>query len=413
YCASCHQLPEAGDLDQTTWQESVLPRMRYFVGLDQVDPQYPPDWWEAGAGGEMVQKARIFPQEALMSEEQWDILEEYFLSQAAVKLPKPKLDLSDSLSLFTANILAFRPASPATTYLQIRPEGGLAFGEANTQRLYLLDQKLEVQQAANTREGLVHLHESPAAYYLTVMGQFSPTDASEGFIMALSKQAGQAKVILPNLQRPVHTEYADLDGDGLQDLLVSEFGKWTGGLSWWKGKADGSFEDRPLRPVSGAIQAFARDLNGDDRLDVIALFGQGAEGVFAFWNQGDGTFRSEQLLYFSPSYGSASMQLLDWDQDGRLDILVCNGDNADYPPIVKPYHGLRLWHNQGEGRFAERFSLPLPGAYQAEVADFDEDGDLDIAAISFFRIMRRMIHLALCCLRMRETINLPPKASPD
>ncbi|MEL7342577.1 MAG: VCBS repeat-containing protein, partial [Bacteroidota bacterium] len=244
--------------------------------------------------------------------------------------------------------------------------------------------KLEVQQAANTREGLVHLHESPAAYYLTVMGQFSPTDASEGFVMALSKQAGQVKVILPNLQRPVHTEYADLDGDGLQDLLVSEFGKWTGGLSWWKGKADGSFEERPLRPVSGAIQAFARDLNGDDRLDVIALFGQGAEGVFAFWNQGDGTFRSEQLLYFSPSYGSASMQLLDWDQDGRLDILVCNGDNADYPPIVKPYHGLRLWHNQGEGRFAERFSLPLPGAYQAEVADFDEDGDLDIAAISFF-----------------------------
>jgi hypothetical protein len=79
------------------------------------------------------------------------------------------------------------------------------------------------------------------------------------------------------------------------------------------------------------------------------------------------------------------LQLLDWNGDGELDLLYTAGDNADYPPLYKPYHGLRLFLNQGGGKaFEEAFFLPLNGAYGALPADFDADGDLDLAAISFF-----------------------------
>ncbi|MEM6347041.1 MAG: VCBS repeat-containing protein [Bacteroidota bacterium] len=384
YCQSCHQLPLPEQLDQTTWSEHVLPRMRYFVGLDQIDPQSPPDWWEGGEAGQKVLQSGAFPQQAMMTEREWQVLHDYFVSNALAQLSVPDLGPIDSLSQFSLSLPAFRLGSPSTTLLQIPEQGGLILGDANTQKAYFFDQQLVLQQAAATREAAVHVHETSAAYYLTVMGSFSPTDAPKGFLMALSKQAGQAKVLLPDLQRPVHAEYADIDGDALLDILVSEFGKWSGGLAWWQGKPDGSFSKQVLRPVSGATQAFARDLNADGRLDVIALFAQGEEGVFVFWNEGEEKFRSEQVLRFPPSSGSASMQLLDWDEDGQLDILLSQGDNADYPPIVKAYHGLRLWHNEGEGRFAERFFLPLPGAYETEVHDFDGDGDQDIAAIAFF-----------------------------
>ena len=50
---------------------------------------------------------------------------------------------------------------------------------------------------------------------------------------------------------------------------------------------------------------------------------------------------------------------------------------------LKAYHGIRLYRNQKEG-FKEQFFFPLNGAFKAIPGDFDMDGDLDIAAISYF-----------------------------
>jgi hypothetical protein len=63
---------------------------------------------------------------------------------------------------------------------------------------------------------------------------------------------------------------------------------------------------------------------------------------------------------------------------------VTNGDNGEYPSPTKRYHGLRLYTNRGNYRFEETFFYPLNGAFRALARDFDGDGDLDIAAISFF-----------------------------
>jgi hypothetical protein len=51
---------------------------------------------------------------------------------------------------------------------------------------------------------------------------------------------------------------------------------------------------------------------------------------------------------------------------------------------MKPYHGVRIFLNDGDNQFEEAYFLPLNGAYGVTADDFDEDGDLDIAAISFF-----------------------------
>ena len=65
-------------------------------------------------------------------------------------------------------------------------------------------------------------------------------------------------------------------------------------------------------------------------------------------------------------------------------IVYVNGDNADYSMILKPYHGVRIFLNDGKNRFQEKWFFPLHGASKALADDFDQDGDMDIAAISYF-----------------------------
>src|SRR5690606_17124228 len=104
-----------------------------------------------------------------------------------------------------------------------------------------------------------------------------------------------------------------------------------------------------------------------------------------FENAGGGQFRETPLLRFPPSYGTTHFELADFDGDGHFDILYVNGDNGDYAPIPKPYHGIRIFLNDGRNRFGQAaYFFPMHGAFQARARDFGGDGDLDIAAVAFY-----------------------------
>ncbi len=220
--------------------------------------------------------------------------------------------------------------------------------------------------------------------FILVMGSFSPTDNPGGFLMYLPDRNEPPRVLIDQLRRPVHFSKADLNADGRPDFVICEFGKWAGRLAWWEQNENGAFQVHQLSSLTGATKAFVRDLNEDGLPDILALFGQGNESIRAFINLGDEEFREQTLLSFPATYGSSFMRLVDWDGDGLEDILYAAGDNADYPPVLKPYHGLYLFRNEGNFRYKKLFHLPQNGAYAAVPADFDLDGDLDLAAISFF-----------------------------
>jgi hypothetical protein len=110
---------------------------------------------------------------------------------------------------------------------------------------------------------------------------------------------------------------------------------------------------------------------------------QGDEGVFIYYNEGAGTFKEEKVIGFPPVYGSNYFQLFDFNGDGFMDILTTQGDNADYSIVFKPYHGIRIFLNDGQNHFTQKIFLPLNGAQKAMPADFDRDGDIDLVSISF------------------------------
>jgi hypothetical protein len=127
-------------------------------------------------------------------------------------------------------------------------------------------------------------------------------------------------------------------------------------------------------------------MTGDGAPDIVALFAQGNERIELLVNDGKGHFGSDvrTLLRFPPVYGSMYFSMYDFNGDGKLDIVYVNGDNFDYSRILKPYHGVRIFENDGSNNFRERYFFPVYGAARAEVVDFDRDGDLDLMVVSNF-----------------------------
>jgi hypothetical protein len=221
-------------------------------------------------------------------------------------------------------------------------------------------------------------------HLISLMGIMDPNDRARGEISLASLESDELNSIIDSLKRPVDFEAADLDGDGDLEFIVAEFGNYTGALTIYKKNATGSFTRHVLDYAPGSRRIIVRDINEDNRPDIVALLTQGDERIVLFENSGNLKFRSKTLLRFPPVYGASDFDLADFNNDGSLDILFTNGDNADFSSTLKPYHGVRIFINDGMQSFREDWFYPMYGAFQAAPYDFDSDGDLDIAAIAFF-----------------------------
>ncbi|MBD0777906.1 CRTAC1 family protein [Maribacter sp. ANRC-HE7] len=166
------------------------------------------------------------------------------------------------------------------------------------------------------------------------------------------KEVGIASGIAVNSQAQVtgsmHATIGDVDGDGLVDMLVADL-KY-GAL--YRNMGNGLYQD--ITESSGVARSLAGkgswgtalfDYDNDGDLDIISANGTAEELILQYpvllENDGKGNFRDvgkEVSPYFSTKRSGRGLAVWDYDNDGKLDVMISHVDLMATPTLL---------HNEG------------------------------------------------------------------
>jgi hypothetical protein len=384
YCSGCHLLPDPSILPKNVWKLSTLPYMAIMLGVDEdIKSLEKP----------LSDYAILRPSGQMISDDDWKKIKKYYLNNAPKTLEIPKDNNLESLDLFQIQSVN-NPHSKIPNFTEIRVDTinqKIIAGDQSNREIIILNKKGEVENKIENQDALTNVNLSFAKenqYLLTFIGtttQANPDVNGHSEIVEFRKnEIVHKKIVIPNLYRPLEVIESNLDESPDNELISLEFGFKTGGLSIYKKAKNGTLQKQILNPQTGATKAIVEDFDGDKRNDILALFAQGDEKIILYLNKGKMQFEEKILLRFPPIYGSSSFDITDINKDGKIDIVCTAGDNADFSTILKPYHGVYVFENLGDFKFKQTYFFHQNGATKVIPADFDNDGDIDLASIALF-----------------------------
>ncbi len=409
-CTKCHQLVPANYLSKAVWINHTLPTMaKYFKVLTYGTQYYKKDLSDTAG----------------ISLQNWAAIVAYYQKIAPdtllpAKLPTPLL--SDWAN-FQLKKPENAPVPVFTTMLKYNSAvNKLYSSDASSGRIYswskdLKPKTLGTYMPSPVVDALFFKDDKGTNQSLfSCIGQILPMDFPNGKVFDYNLD-NAVNSTLPTLvasevSRPVQTLTGDFDKDGIADFVVLAQGHLKGGVYLYKKNKDNSFSQSTITEQPGAVQAVVGDFNNDGWQDLMILFGSGDEGLWLYTNDKKGGFTSKNLLRFPPVYGSSSFQIVDIDHDGLTDVIYTSGYNFHDSRIMKPYNGLYIFKNTGDWNLKQQWFYPINGCTKAIAADFDKDGDLDIATISFFADLKNNPQESFIYFEQKSPFNFIPHAIP-
>jgi hypothetical protein len=386
-CGGCHAFPPPDILPRAAWRDEFVRMM--FIRDGRLPPVGPPEK-VYGSLRLPADMEEVLPFYTAHAPERLSTPEPWPLPQGSPRrFSRRSLTLSDL------------PGTPAVSNVQLVDldgdnsidilgsdmRHGVVFAAqpaANAQRLTIVSSiphPAHVSVADVDRDGVKDL-------LVAELGEFFPADHDKGAVIWMrGVGAGKFSAFwLDGWPRVADVEAADFNGDGRQDLAVGAFGwRKSGRLSILENASTSAtqpaFPEHVIDRRSGTIHAVPTDLNRDGKMDLVALLAQEHESVIAYINRGAGFTFEPRVLYAAPhpNWGSSGIQVVDFDKDGDLDVLLTHGDTFD-DGLVKPYHGIQWLENTGGYPFVEHTLAQMPGVHRAVANDLDGDGDLDVVA---------------------------------
>lgn len=379
HCSGCHLEPRPESLPRRSWP-FVAVWMGNYLGFPNL----------SGPFANLVSRAQI-PAQPLLSREDFHAIYHHLVDSAPLAPPaqKRKPEPLEGSSLFRARVGPHLEVdSPWITMLHVDEEEGRLFvGEGLPPRLSLFSREDRLLQSFPLESQPVALQTSSQGFDLTLIGDFD-VDRRKGQVVRFHRKGEgyAAETALRDYFRTAYARFADLTGNGREDLVVCGFGDFDRGrLAWFENQGGGRFREHVLMDRSGALRAEIRDLTGNGYADLLVLMAQARNELILFENLGGGRFRSRQLMEQFPGFGYNDFLLADFNRDGHPDLLTVNGNNMEIEePPLRNYHGLRVYLNDGKLNFTQAYFYPMYGALRAVAGDFTGNGHLDVAAISFF-----------------------------
>ncbi|HKV94405.1 MAG TPA: VCBS repeat-containing protein [Candidatus Angelobacter sp.] len=170
-----------------------------------------------------------------------------------------------------------------------------------------------------------------------------------------------------------------------------------------------SFNTQSYPTGGSAGQLIAADFNGDHIPDIATVNGD-TNTVSILINNGDGTFRPH--LDFATGPGPNDLAAVDWNKDGKMDLVVSNG-GADAA------HSVSVLLGNGDGTFQPHHDIAgAPNANSIAVGDFNRDGNPDIATGSNTPVNAVYVSLGngkggVGAQKITSGIGIGPQPPPD
>ncbi len=179
---------------------------------------------------------------------------------------------------------------------------------------------------------------------------------------------------------PYGTTWTDLDGDNLEDLILSFFNAPDTPIKVFRNKGDGTFDlayfagltDDLTSSHSGGL--VAADYNNDGKIDL--LMAAVNPYVNKLWtNKGGGVFESTDI--FAPAGSTNTPSFADFNNDGLLDIsfsdFISNGTTPK-PFYIFQQNADHTFSRYDAGVIGSDLSISISSSW----ADYDNDNDLDL-----------------------------------
>lgn len=196
------------------------------------------------------------------------------------------------------------------------------------------------------------------------------------FLFAFAQELSFSKSYEISTYYPVSTAIGDLNKDGNMDLVIAN--AWSNFISVALGNGDGTFSAKNDVPViTEPYSIVIADFNNDNNLDLaVASFStdQYVNNISVLLGNGDGTFAPQKK--FSAGRGwLTSIITADFNEDGNLDLAVANYTQNQFTVLF----------GDGSGNFANIITFPT-GRYPTLIVseDFNKDGHKDIAVGNYW-----------------------------
>ncbi len=189
----------------------------------------------------------------------------------------------------------------------------------------------------------------------------------------------EEKVIARNLGNVNFISPVDIDKDGDIDILSTSGwlpSNYDHKLVWHKNNGSGSFSAQNIFVSSIFIaprSAIVGDIDLDGDLDILSAFLGNHPKIAWFENDGNNSFFLERIITTEIKSGQ-NAELADIDGDGDLDVLSASySDNK-----------IAWYENNGSGSFSSQnlISTTAEGARHVYTEDLDNDGDIDVLSTS-------------------------------
>lgn len=189
----------------------------------------------------------------------------------------------------------------------------------------------------------------------------------------------QPKADYTTATNPLGAAIGDFNRDGFPDLVVTNYSANSISIFFNKADGTGTFNAKIDYPVASSPYGVAvTDLNGDTIQDLVVTR-YGTSYVAVLIGKNDGTFNAAVSL--STATNPISVSVGDFNSDGKQDLAVtCYGSSSSCVSVLK---------GKGDGTFYAKVNYPTIAAgvvanpYDLTLGDFNKDGITDLAVPNY------------------------------